>query len=352
MPESVINLYSDTQTQPSAAMRKAMADAEVGDEQRGLDPTVTALEEEVAALLGKEAAVFVPSGSMCNQIAIRLHIRPFGDEMYAHRLAHPINAEAAGAAAISGALMMPLEGEGGTFDGATLRARMRDPLDTHEPRSRLVTIEQPTNLGGGRVWTTARIEEVLGVAREFGLRTHLDGARLLNATVASGESAAAYAAGFETAWIDFSKGLGAPVGACLAGSADLIAEARRYKQMLGGSMRQGGIVAAAARYGLQHNVERLAEDHANARFLAEDHANARFLAEGLAELDGVEIDPGTVEINIVIFDVPDARALHDKLAENGVEMSLLEGRVRAVTHLDVDRVGVEKALAAVKDALS
>jgi len=342
MPESVINLYSDTQTQPSAAMRKAMADAEVGDEQRGLDPTVTALEEEVAALLGKEAAVFVPSGSMCNQIAIRLHIRPFGDEMYAHRLAHPINAEAAGAAAISGALMMPLEGEGGTFDGATLRARMRDPLDTHEPRSRLVTIEQPTNLGGGRVWTTARIEEVLGVAREFGLRTHLDGARLLNATVASGESAAAYAAGFETAWIDFSKGLGAPVGACLAGSADLIAEARRYKQMLGGSMRQGGIVAAAARYGLQHNVERLAEDH----------ANARFLAEGLAELDGVEIDPGTVEINIVIFDVPDARALHDKLAENGVEMSLLEGRVRAVTHLDVDRAGVEKALAAIKDALS
>ena len=342
MPESVINLYSDTQTQPSAAMRKAMADAEVGDEQRGLDPTVTALEEEVAALLGKEAAVFVPSGSMCNQIAIRLHIRPFGDEMYAHRLAHPINAEAAGAAAISGALMMPLEGEGGTFDGATLRARMRDPLDTHEPRSRLVTIEQPTNLGGGRVWTTARIEEVLGVAREFGLRTHLDGARLLNATVASGESAAAYAAGFETAWIDFSKGLGAPVGACLAGSADLIAEARRYKQMLGGSMRQGGIVAAAARYGLQHNVERLAEDH----------ANARFLAEGLAELDGVEIDPGTVEINIVIFDVPDDRALHDKLAENGVEMSLLEGRVRAVTHLDVDRAGVEKALAAIKDALS
>lgn len=342
MPDSVINLYSDTQTQPSAAMRKAMADAEVGDEQRGLDPTVTALEEEVAALLGKEAAVFVPSGSMCNQIAIRLHIRPFGDEMYAHRLAHPINAEAAGAATISGALMMPLEGEGGTFDAATLRARMRDPLDTHEPRSRLVTIEQPTNLGGGRVWTMARIEEVLDVAREFSLRTHLDGARLLNATVASGESAAAYAAGFETAWIDFSKGLGAPVGACLAGSADLIAEARRYKQMLGGSMRQGGIVAAAARFGLQHNVDRLAEDH----------ANAKFLAEGLAELPGVEIDPATVEINIVIFDVADAQSLHDKLAASGVEMSLLEGRVRAVTHLDVDRAGVEKALAAVKDALS
>jgi threonine aldolase len=342
MPDSVINLYSDTQTQPSAEMRQAMAYAEVGDEQRGLDPTVTALQEEIAELLGMEEAVFLPSGSMCNQIAVRLHIRPLGDEMYLHRLAHPITAEAGGAAVISGAMIMPLEGDGGMFSGESLRARMRDPADSHEPRSRLLMVEQTTNLGGGRVWPLARIEEVLAVAKEFGLRTHLDGARLLNATVASGESAAAYAAGFETAWLDFSKGLGAPVGACLAGSAELIAEARRYKQMLGGSMRQAGIVAAGARYGLQHNVERLAEDH----------ANARFLAEGLAELDGVEIDPATVETNIVIFDVPDARLLHDKLAADGVEMSLLEGRVRAVTHLDVDRQGVEKALAAVRAALS
>ncbi|HEY2479393.1 MAG TPA: threonine aldolase family protein [Solirubrobacterales bacterium] len=342
MPDSVINLYSDTQTQPSPEMRQAMAYAEVGDEQRGLDPTVIALQDEVAELLGKEAALFLPSGSMCNQIAIRLHIRPLGDEMYLHRLAHPITAEAGGAAAISGAMVMPVEGEGGMFDGATLRARMRDPRDSHEPRSRLVTVEQTTNLGGGRVWPPAKIEEVLEVAREFGLRTHLDGARLLNAVVASGESAAAYAAGFETAWIDFSKGLGAPVGACLAGSQELIDEARRYKQMLGGSMRQAGIVAAGARYGLQHNVERLADDH----------ANAKFLAEGLAELGRVEIDPATVETNIVIFDVPDAQALHDKLVDAGVEVSLLEGRVRAVTHLDVDRPDIEKALAAIKAALS
>jgi threonine aldolase len=342
MPDSVINLYSDTQTQPSEAMRQAMAYAEVGDEQRGLDPTVTALQEEVAELLGMEEAVFLPSGSMCNQIAVRLHIRPLGDEMYLHRLAHPITAEAGGAAVISGAMIMPLEGEGGMFSGEALRARMRDPADSHEPRSRLLMVEQTTNLGGGRVWPLAKIEEVLAVAEEFGLRTHLDGARLLNAAVASGESAATYSASFETAWIDFSKGLGAPVGACLAGSAELIAEARRYKQMLGGSMRQAGIVAAGARYGLQHNVERLADDH----------ANAKFLAEGLAELDGVGIDPSTVETNIVIFDVPDAQALHDKLAADGVEMSLLEGRVRAVTHLDVDRAGVEKALAAVRDALS
>jgi threonine aldolase len=180
------------------------------------------------------------------------------------------------------------------------------------------------------------------VASEFNLRTHLDGARLLNAAVASGESAAAYAAGFETAWIDFSKGLGAPVGACLAGSAELIDEAWRYKQMFGGSMRQAGIVAAAARYGLQNNVERLAEDH----------GNAKFLAEGLAEIDGVEIDPTTVETNIVIFDVADAASLHAKLEAAGVETSLLEGRVRMVTHLDVDRAGCETALAAVETALT
>ena len=342
MPHPVINLYSDTQTRPSAEMRQAMANAEVGDEQRGTDPTVTALCEEVAELLGKEAAVFLPSGSMCNQIAVRLHIRPLGDEMYLHRLAHPITAEAGGAAAISGAMIMPLEGEGGMFDGAALRAQMRDPSDRHEPRSRLVTVEQTTNLGGGRVWPLAAIEEVLDVAREFGLRTHLDGARLMNAVVASGESAASYAAGFETAWIDFSKGLGAPIGACLAGSDELIAEAWRYKQMLGGSMRQAGIVAAGARYGLQHNVERLAEDH----------ANAQFLAAGLAEIPGVEIDPATVETNLVFFDVADGASLYAKLSAAGIETSLLEGRIRMVTHLDVDRADIETALAAVKSALA
>jgi threonine aldolase len=341
MPDSVINLYSDTQTQPSEEMRKAMAYAEVGDEQRGLDPTTNALQEEVAELLGMEEALFVPSGSMCNQIAVRIHIRPLGDEMYLHRLAHPITAEAGGAAVLAGAMTMPLDGDGGMFTGEALRAQMRDPADSHEPRSRLVMVEQTTNLGGGRVWPRERIEEVLAVASEFGLRTHLDGARLLNAAVATGQSAATFTAGFETAWIDFSKGLGAPVGACLAGSSELIAEARRYKQMFGGSMRQSGIVAAGARHGLQHNVERLADDH----------ANAKFLAEGLAELPNVQIDPTTVETNIVIFDVPDANALHDKLAAAGVEVSLLEGRVRAVTHLDVDRPSIEKALTAIRTAL-
>jgi threonine aldolase len=337
-----VNLYSDTQTRPSEEMRRAMASAEVGDEQRRQDPTVNELQETVAELLGKEAALFLPSGSMCNQIGIRLHIRPSGDELYTHRGSHPIIAEAGGAAAISGALVHPLDGEGGMFTAAALEAAMRNPADLHQPRSRLVSVEQTTNLGGGRVWPREAIEEVLAVASRHGLRTHLDGARLLNAAVASGVSAASYAEGFDTAWIDFSKGLGAPVGACLAGSRETIEEAWRYKQMLGGSMRQAGIVAAGALWALRHNVERLAEDH----------ANARALAEGLAGIDAVSIDPGTVETNIVVFEVPEPQALVDRLAADGVELVCLGSVLRAVTHLDVDRAGIDRALSAIERALA
>jgi threonine aldolase len=332
-----VNLYSDTQTLPSEGMRRAMASAEVGDEQRRQDPTVNELQERVADLLGHEAGLFLPSGSMCNQIAVRLHIRPLGDELYAHRLAHPITAEAGGAAAISGAMICALDGEGGMFSAAELEGALRDPADSHQPRSRLLTVEQTTNLGGGRVWPRAAIDEVLAVAARASLRTHLDGARLLNACVASGESAAAYASDFDSAWIDFSKGLGAPVGACLVGSRELIEEAWRYKQMLGGSMRQSGIVAAGALYALDHNVERMAEDH----------ANARVLAEGLAEIDGVSIDPATVETNIVLFEVADPVSLVDALEADGVEMTSFGPSIRAVTHLDVDRDGVERAIRAV-----
>ncbi len=341
MSTKTVNLYSDTQTQPSEAMRRAMASAPVGDEQRRLDPTVNELQERVAALLGHEAALFMPSGSMCNQIAVRLHVRPGGDEIYTHRDSHPIVAEAGGLAAISGALAHPLDGEGGRFTGAALEAAMRDPSDRHQPRSRLVSVEQTTNMGGGRVWSRAQIDEVLAVAARRSLRTHLDGARLLNAVAASGVSAADYAARFDTAWIDFSKGLGAPVGACLAGSAETIEEAWRYKQMLGGAMRQAGIVAAGALWALDHNVERLAEDH----------ATARALAEGLAAIDGVAIDPATVETNIVIFDVADPAGLVDSLAADGIEMTVFGPHVRAVTHLDVDRAGVERAVEAVAAAL-
>jgi threonine aldolase len=341
MSDAPVNLYSDTQTRPGPEMRAAMASAEVGDEQRRLDPTVNALQERTAELLGHEAGLFLPSGTMCNLIAIRLAIRPLGDELYVHRYSHPVLFEAGGPAALAGALVSTLEGEGGIFSAAALEASMRDPLDRHEPRSRMVSVEQTTNMGGGRIWSRQALEEVLAVAAGYGLRTHLDGARLLNASVASGESAAAYAGGFDSAWIDFSKGLGAPVGACLVGSRELIEEAWRYKQMFGGSMRQAGIVAAGALWALEHNVERLAEDH----------ANARFLAEGLAALPGVELDPSAVETNIVIFKVADAPGLVLALEAEGVEMTQFEGEVRAVTHLDVDRAQCERAVDAVESVL-
>jgi threonine aldolase len=333
----VVNLYSDTQTRPTAAMRRAMAEAEVGDEQSFVDPTVNALCERVADLLGHEAAVFLPSGTMCNAIAFRLHIGPGGDEVILNRTSHPIIAEAGGPAAISGAVLCPVDGPRGMLDADILRAHLRPPGDRYAPRSRLVSLEQTTNIAGGRVWPLEQMQGVLEAAREAGMRSHLDGARLMNAVVASGVPAATWASGFDTAWIDFTKGLGAPVGAVLAGSRALIDEAWRYKQMWGGAMRQAGIVAAAGLYALDHHVDRLAEDH----------DNARALAEGLAELPGVELDPAEVETNIVVFEVPDAGTLCAALERAGVKMFALDGtRVRAVTHLDVDRADVDAAIAA------
>jgi threonine aldolase len=342
METDTVNLYSDTQTRPGPEMREAMARAEVGDEQRGLDPTVNELQDRVAEMLGTEAALFLPSGTMANQIAIRLHVRPLGDEVYTHRASHPLVFEAGGPSAIAGGLIYGLDGEAGMFTGDALEAALRDPADRHQPRSRLVMVEQTTNLGGGRVWSRERIAEVLTVARDHDLRSHLDGARLLNAAVAAGQPPGYFAEGFDTAWIDFSKGLGAPVGACLAGSEELIAEAWRYKQMLGGAMRQAGIVAAGALWALEHNVERLADDH----------ANARRLGEGLAAIDGVSLDPATVETNIVLFEVDDGAALVAALAAEGIEMAGFGRQVRAVTHLDVDAAGVDRAVAAVAAALA
>lgn len=342
MLSAAVDLFSDTQTKPSEGMRRAMASAEVGDEQRRLDPTVNALQERVAELLGMEAALFLPSGSMCNQIGIRLHVRPGGDELYAHRQSHVIVAEAGGAAALSGALTCPLEGSRGIFTPAVLEATMRDPGDVHQPRSRLVCVEQTTNFGGGRIWSREELDGVLEVAGRYSLRTHMDGARLLNAVVASGQSAASFAAGFDTAWIDFSKGLGAPVGACLAGSRELIEEAWRYKQMFGGAMRQAGILAAAALWALDHNVERLAQDH----------ENARLLAAGLAAIDGVDVDPEAVETNIVFFEVDDAERLAESLTSAGVGLRGKGRRIRAVTHLDVDREGIERALSEIARAVA
>ena len=250
-------------------------------------------------------------------------------------------AEAGGPAALAGAMIAALDGDGGIFSAAQLEDAMHNPEDRYAPRSRLVSIEQTTNMGGGRVWPLERIVEVLALAREHGLRAHLDGARLMNAVVASGVAAREYAEGFDTAWVDFSKGLGAPVGAVLAGSGELIAEAWRYKQMIGGALRQSGILAAGCLYALEHNVERLAEDH----------ANARLLAEGLSALPGIEIDPARVETNIVIFGVADAPALAERLAEQVDVMAIGPQRMRAVTHLDVDRAQIERAVEAIGAAL-
>ena len=331
-----VNLYSDTQTRPSEGMRRAIAAADVGDEQRREDPTTRRLEERVAELLGQEAGLFLPSGTMCNQIALRLHARPGGDELILDRTAHPIIAEAGGPAWNAGLMIHALDGDRGIFTADQVRAAIR-PDSRYMPRSRVVSVEQTTNMGGGRIWPLEGVHEVLEAARGHGLRTHMDGARLMNAVVASGVSAAEYAGGFDTAWLDFTKGLGAPVGAVLCGSAELIGEAWRWKQQMGGAMRQAGIVAAGCVYALDHNVERLAEDH--------EHASV--LADGLAELGCEVVAPQT---NIVVFSA--SPGFVEAMARHAVELSdTPDGRVRAVTHLDVSRADVDAALETARDVL-
>ncbi|MGH2739599.1 MAG: threonine aldolase family protein [Actinomycetota bacterium] len=339
-----VNLYSDTQTRPTDGMRRAMAEAEVGDEQLGEDPTVNRLQERVAELLGKETAVFLPSGTMCNEISFGVHCRP-GDEIVMDRSAHPLNYEAGGPAALTGALIYPIDGDRGIFTARQLEEAIR-PASRYAPRTRAVSVENTTNRGGGACWPLETMRDVCSVAGGAGLAKHLDGARLMNAVVATGVSAHEYAAPFDSAWIDFSKGLGAPIGACLAGTKAFIDEAWRLKQRMGGAMRQAGIVAAGALYALDNHVDRLAEDH----------ENAKRLAEGLAELPGIELDPKTVETNIVVFDVAaDVGAggfAARMLEEQGVRFSeISETRLRAVTHLDVDRKGIDVALSAAETIL-
>jgi len=336
-----VDLSSDTVTKPTQDMRRFMCEAEVGDEQKHEDPTVNLLQEMVAELLGKEAALFLPSGTMCNEIALRVHCR-HGEEMLAHQSAHPIHFEGGGPAALAGVNVRSLDGPRGQYDAATLEAAIR-PDNRHMPRSRLVWIEQTSNLGGGSIWPLGKVREVTDVARRRGLATHMDGARLMNAVVASGVSAADWAAPFDSAWIDFTKGLGAPVGAAIAGPRDFIAEAWRLKQQMGGAMRQAGIIAAGGIYALRHHVKRLAEDH----------ANARRLAEGLAKLPGITLDPATVETNLVFFDLTraiDAPTAVQELLARGVRMGALGPRtIRAVTHLDVSAAAIDKALAAARE---
>jgi threonine aldolase len=331
-----VNLYSDTQTRPTPGMRRAMAEAEVGDEQRFQDPSVNRLQERVAELLGQEGGLFLPTGTMCNLIGFRLHLGQAGDEVLLDRTSHPLNFEAGSPGAISHAIVSPLDGERGVFSAEQLEAAIRPPGNRYAPRSRLVSVEQTTNMGGGRVWPLDTVRAVLEVARAHGLRAHLDGARLMNAVVASGTPADEWASGFDTAWIDFSKGLGAPVGAVLCGSRELIEEAWRWKQMLGGAMRQAGVLAAACLYALDNHVERLAED--------DEHA--RRLAEGLSGL-GLTVWPPDTNILIV-----EGQGLAERAAATAVEHQPLSAdRIRLVTHLDVDAAAIDRAIGQFRTAL-
>jgi len=340
-----IDLFSDTLTKPTPEMRRFMCEAEVGDEQKGEDPTVNHLQEMVAELLGKEAALFLPSGTMCNQIAIKLHCRP-GDEVLLDKTAHPLNSEAGGPAVLAGAIVHGLPGERGVFTAEQVKAAVR-PATRYQPKTRLVSVEQTANMAGGTVWPLQAIQAVCTVARERQLYTHMDGARLMNAVVATGIPARKYAAEFDSSWIDLSKGLGAPVGAVLTGNKDFILEAWQWKQRLGGAMRQAGIIAAGGVYALRHHVERLAEDH----------ANAKVLAEGLAGIRGIGLNPKEVETNIVIFDISGTSLttaeVLNRFLEQGLRMSPASSTsVRAVTHLDISRQQVEEAVRIVKRVLA
>ena len=334
-----INLLSDTQSRPTPGMREAMARADVGDEQIGDDPSVNLLCERVADLLGKQAAVFMPSGTMCNVAATLVHCRP-GDEILAHATAHIIAREGGAHAALGGFQITALPGADGRFTPDTLRSALH-PRTRYQAPQTVVSVEQTANIGGGTIWKKSILDEIVGIARANGLATHMDGARLLNATVATGISARDMAAGWDSAWIDFSKGLGAPIGAVIAGTREFIDEVWRWKQRLGGSMRQAGICAAACTYALEHHVDRLAEDH----------ANARALARGLAQVSGIEVQEP--ETNLVFFK-PDRAgvsgdAMVSALHKRGVLLAMMDGRIRACTHLDVTAGMIEEAVGLVRE---
>lgn len=338
-PPVRINLLSDTQTRPTPAMREAMARAEVGDEQTGDDPTTNLLQERVAALLGKQAAVFLPSGTMCNVTTTLATCRP-GDEIIAHRTAHILSREGGAHAALGGFQITGLDGDDGQFSLEAFRAALH-PKTRYEPPQVLVSAEQTANIGGGTIWPQATLDAVAAAGKDAGLWTHIDGARLMNAVVATGISAKEMTKGWDSAWIDFSKGLGAPVGAVLAGPRDFIDEVWRWKQRLGGAMRQSGVIAAACLYALDHQVDRLADDH----------ANARRLASGLAQIDGIEVQ--TPQTNLVFFK-PDGAGVSGtdmvgQLRRRGVVLAMMEGRIRACTHLDVSADMIEQTLDHVRE---
>jgi threonine aldolase len=338
-PRRVIDLRSDTVTRPTPGMRRAIADAEVGDDVLGDDPTVLRLQERIAKIMGKEAACFVPSGTMANQTAIRAQTEP-GDEVIAHKDSHIIHYETGAPAALSGCMIRPLDGPRGLFDADDVAAVVR-PRTIHFPASQLVVVENTHNRGGGSIWPMEQIVRVTKKAQELGLRRHLDGARIWNACIATGTAPSDYAKHFDTVSCCFSKGLGAPAGSAVCGDEKTITRVRRFRKMFGGAMRQAGILAAAAMYALDHHVERLAEDH----------ANAGRLARGLAAIDGLSVDLAGVQTNMVFFDVAHAHGtaaeLCLRLEREGVRMlATAPQRVRAVVHLDVSNQMIDEAIAA------
>jgi threonine aldolase len=339
----LIDLRSDTITLPTPAMRQAMAEAPVGDDVFGEDPTIRQLERETAEILGKEAALFMPSGTMANQVALRTHTEP-GDEVVLHADSHICFYEAGAPAALSGVTCRLLPGRRGIFTADELRAALPQ-ADVHFPRTKLLCVENTHNRGGGSVWPIGQIAEVAQAARQAGLKTHMDGARLWNASVAAGIPESRYASGFDSVSVCFSKGLGAPVGSALAGGEEFIARARRFRKMFGGGMRQGGIIAAGALYALRNHRARLCDDH----------ANARTLAQALAAMPGVELDPADVQTNIVFFRVRSMPAgeLEAGLRDAGVlVLALGADRVRAVTSLMVDEQAIAEAIAVFRSQMT
>jgi threonine aldolase len=338
----VIDLRSDTATRPTAGMRAAIAAAAVGDEQKREDPTVNELEERIAHLLGQDEAVFLPTATMANQIALRLHTAP-GDELVGEENCHVFISELGGPAVHSGVVTRGLPGVAGRFTAEQVRAAYRVPA-IHSPRTRVLWVENTHNASGGRIWPLEDIGELHALALELDLRYHLDGARLFNAAVATGIAAAEIAGRFDTVTLCFSKGLGCPLGAILAGDAEVMGDARRFKHLFGGAMRQAGIVAAAAVYALDNHVDRLAEDH----------ARAKRLALGLAAA-GLAVDPDCVETNFVQIDVAplSKEEAMIRLTEEGVALSatIHPTILRAVTHLDVGDEDIDVALEAIPRAL-
>lgn len=340
-----IDLRSDTVTRPSAGMREAMANAEVGDDVIDRDPTCERLQEQIAGLLGKEAALFMPSGSMTNQIAVRIHCKP-GDEFIGEAGCHIYNYEQAAFAQLSGIAARTVEGHFGVLQPEQLLGLIRPQAD-HMVRTRLVCLENTHNRGAGRIQPLGHVQKICEWAHANSLRTHLDGARLFNAVVATGIPLATWGQHFDTVSVCFSKGLGAPVGSALVGSAEMIREARRHRKLFGGGMRQAGILAAAAIYALEHNIPRLIEDH----------QHARQLADAIRECPGLTLCPDTIDSNIVIFSVDPSMGLASEFsaalsAQGVLVLAIGANQIRAVTHLDISKADIEHAASVLRDVAS